>query len=348
MSEQKRIDLGALVRDLGGELMGDAAIPISGIRTLMAAGPNDISFLSNSKYRHQLSSTRAAAVILAPRDQDATTLPRIVSDNPYAYMAKVSALFHEPLRPPSGIHPSAVVDASARIAPDAAIGPHTVIAAQAVIGAGVVIEAGCYVGNAVDIGAETHLHAGVLIYPHCRLGQRGIVHSGVVIGADGFGLAPEDGRWLKVPQIGRVVIGDDVEIGANTTIDRGTFEDTVIEDGVKLDNQIQIAHNVRIGAHTAIAACVGIAGSTLIGKHCIIGGAAMFVGHIEVTDGVTISGGTLVSKSIATPGTYTAMWAAAPHREWLKTVAQLKRLESLTRRVHELEEKIQAIERKPL
>ncbi len=347
MSESIRIALGELVRDLGGTLIGDDAILIYGIRTLSVAGPNDISFLSNSKYRAQLSATRAAAVILGPQDQTATNIPRIVADNPYAYMAKVSALFHPPVRPPVGIHPSAVVDATAKIAPDAAIGPHAVVAAHAVIGSGVIVGAGCYVGAAVVIGAQTCLKAGVTIYPACQLGQRGIYHSGVVIGADGFGLAPENGRWLKVPQVGRVVIGDDVEIGANTTIDRGALEDTVIEDGVKLDNQIQIAHNVRIGAHTAIAACVGIAGSTVIGKHCVIGGAAMFVGHITVTDGVTISGGTLVSKSIDTPGTYTAMWAAAPHREWLKTVAQLRRLESLTRRVHELEEKIEAIERNP-
>jgi len=347
VSEPIRIALGALVRDFGGILIGDDAILISGIRTLSSAGPGDISFLSNSKYRSQLSATRAAAVILGPQDQAATDIPRIVADNPYAYMAKVSALLHPPVHPPVGIHPSAVVDVSAKIAPDAAIGPHAVIAAQAVIGSGASIGAGCYVGAAVEIGARTCLHAGVTIYPACQLGQRGIYHSGVVIGADGFGLAPENGRWLKVPQVGRVIIGDDVEIGANTTVDRGALEDTVIEDGVKLDNQIQIAHNVRIGAHTAIAACVGIAGSTVIGKHCVIGGAAMFVGHITVADGVTISGGTLVSKSINTPGTYTAMWAAAPHREWLKTVAQLRRLESLTRRVHELEEKIQALERNP-
>ncbi len=342
-----RIALGALVREFGGTLIGDDAILISDIRTLSAAGPNDISFLSNSKYRSQWSATRAAAVILGPKDQTATSIPRIVADNPYAYMARVSVLFHPPVRPPVGIHPSAVVDATAKIAADAAIGPNAVIAAHAVIGSGVIIGAGCYVGAAVEIGAQTCLNAGVTIYPACQLGQRGIYHAGVVIGADGFGLAPENGRWLKVPQVGRVVIGDDVEIGANTTIDRGALEDTVIEDGVKLDNQIQIAHNVRIGAHTAIAACVGIAGSTVIGKHCVIGGAAMFVGHITVADGVTISGGTLVSKSIDTPGTYTAMWAAAPHREWLKTVAQLRRLESLTRRVHELEEKIEAIERNP-
>ncbi len=347
MSQAIRIKLGDLIRDFGGDLIGDADIQISGISTLSGAGPSDITFLTNSKYRAQLPASRAAAVILGPQDQDATAIPRIVTRNPYAYMAKVSALLHPLERPSPGIHASAVVDASARIAADAAIGPQVVIAAHAVIGAGVVIGAGCHVGRGVEIGADTWLYPGVSIYPECKIGRRGIFHSGVVIGADGFGLAPENGRWLKIPQVGRVVIGDDVEIGANTTVDRGALEDTVIEDGVKLDNQIQIAHNVRIGAHTAIAACVGIAGSTAIGQHCVIGGAAMFVGHIKVADGVTISGGSLVSKSIDVPGTYTAMWAAAPHREWLKTVAQLRRLDTLAQRVRELEEKIQAIERKP-
>lgn len=341
-----RIKLSELVRNFGGDLIGDGEIQISGLSTLAGAGPNDISFLSNSKYRSQLATTRAAAVILGPQDREATVMPRIVTPNPYAYMAKVSTLLHPIARPAPGIHPSAVVDATARIASDAAIGPHAVIAEQAVIGSGAVIGAGCFVGAEVSIGAECMLYPGVSIYAGCKLGQRTIVHSGAVIGADGFGLAPEAGRWLKVPQVGRVVIGDDVEIGANTTIDRGALEDTVIEDGVKLDNQIQIAHNVRIGAHTAIAACVGIAGSTVIGKHCIIGGAAMFVGHIQVADGVTISGGTLVSKSIESAGTYTAMWAAAPHREWLKTVAQLRRLDSLAQRVRELEKQIQENERK--
>lgn len=345
MTPDIRITLGDLIRNFGGELVGDAEIYISGLGTLSDANPDDISFLSNSKYRHQLADTRAAAVILGPQDCDATDMPRIVTQNPYAYMAKVSALLHPVVRPTPGIHPSAVVHATAHIAPDAAIGAHAVIAEQAVVAAGAVIGAGSYVGAAVEIGDASWLYPHVTIYAGCKLGQRTIVHSGAVIGADGFGLAPEAGRWLKVPQVGAVVIGDDVEIGANTTIDRGALEDTVIEDGVKLDNQIQIAHNVRIGAHTAIAACVGIAGSTVIGQHCVIGGAAMFVGHIHVVDGVTVSGGTLVSKSIDIPGTYTAMWAAAPHREWLRTVAQLRRMDSLAQRVRELEEKIQENER---
>ena len=346
MAQDIHVSLGELVRTFGGELIGDADVVIRGVATLANAGPGDITFLSNAKYRALLPGTRAGAVILGVQDQEATSLPRIVTSNPYAYMAKVSAFFHPIERPAPGVDTTAVVDATATIAPDAAIGPYAVIARHTIIGARVVIGAGCYVGAEVEIGADTLLYPGVMIYAACKLGARGILHSGVVIGADGFGIAQEHGRWHKVPQVGRVVIGDDVEIGANTTVDRGALEDTVIEDGVKLDNQIQVAHNVRIGAHTAIAGCVGIAGSTTIGKHCMIGGAAMILGHLSIADGTTISTGTMVTKTIEQAGTYTAMWAAMPHREWLKGVAQLRRMDELTRRVRELEEKIQALERK--
>ena len=346
MTQDIHVNLGELVRTFGGELIGGADVVISGVATLAGAGPNDIAFLSNAKYSSLLPDTRAGAVILGVQDQDATPLPRIITSNPYAYMAKVSAFFHPVARPEPGIDSTAVVEATATIASDASIGPHAVIAKHASIGARVVIGAGCYVGADVEIGADTFLYPGVVIYAACKLGARGILHSGVVIGADGFGIAQEHGRWHKVPQVGRVVIGDDVEIGANTTVDRGALEDTVIEDGVKLDNQIQVAHNVRIGAHTAIAGCVGIAGSTTIGKHCMIGGAAMILGHLSIADGTTISTGTMVTKTIDEPGTYTAMWAAMPHREWLKGVAQLRRMDELTRRLRELEEKIQALERK--
>ncbi len=346
MTQDIHVNLGELIRTFGGELIGGADVVISGVATLASAGPNDIAFLSNAKYRSLLPDTRAGAVILGVQDQDATPLPRIITSNPYAYMAKVSAFFHPVARPEPGIDSTAVVEATATIASDASIGPHAVIAKHASIGARVVIGAGCYVGADVEIGADTFLYPGVVIYAACKLGARGILHSGVVIGADGFGIAQEHGHWHKVPQVGRVVIGDDVEIGANTTVDRGALEDTVIEDGVKLDNQIQVAHNVRIGAHTAIAGCVGIAGSTTIGKHCMIGGAAMILGHLSIADGTTISTGTMVTKTIDEPGTYTAMWAAMPHREWLKGVAQLRRMDELMRRLRELEEKIQALERK--
>jgi UDP-3-O-[3-hydroxymyristoyl] glucosamine N-acyltransferase len=346
VTQDIRVNLGELVRDFGGELIGDADVAVTGIATLTTAGPSDIAFLSNAKYRAMLADTRAGAVILGPQDQAATLLPRIVTHNPYAYMAKVSAFFHPVARPAPGIATTSVVDATATIAADAAIGPHVVIAEDVSIGPRVVIGAGCYIGAGVVIGADTFLYPGVVIYATCKLGARGIFHSGVVIGADGFGLAQEQGRWHKIPQVGRVVIGDDVEIGANTTVDRGALEDTVIEDGVKLDNQIQVAHNVRIGAHTAIAGCVGIAGSTTIGKHCMIGGAAMILGHLSIADGTTISTATLVTKTIDAPGTYSAMWAAMPHREWLKGVAQLRRMDEMGRRLRELEEKIQALERK--
>lgn len=346
MAQDIRVKLDELVRTFGGELIGAADVALTGVGTLTGAGPSEITFLSNSKYRSLLPDTRAGAVILHTQDQDATALPRIVTDNPYAYMAKVMAFFHPPQRPAAGIHATAMVDVTATVAPDAAIGPYVVIGKQATIGARAAIGAGCHIGAATRIGEDTVLYPGVTVYHACLLGARGIYHSGVVIGADGFGIAQEQGRWHKVPQVGGVVIGDDVEVGANTTIDRGALDDTVIEDGVKLDNQIQVAHNVRIGAHTAIAGCVGIAGSAVIGRHCMIGGAAMILGHLHIADGTTISTGTLVTKSIDTPGTYSAMWAAMPHREWLKGVAQLRRMEELARRVRELEEKIQALERK--
>lgn len=346
MTQDPRVNLGELVRTFGGELIGAADVVLTGVGTLTGAGPSEITFLSNSKYRSLLAGTRAGAVILHAQDQEETALPRIVTNNPYAYMAKVLAFFHPPQRPAAGIHATAVVDATATVAPDAAIGPNVVIGKQVTIGASAVIGAGCHIGAATRIGEDTILHPGVTVYHGCLLGARGIYHSGVVIGADGFGIAQEQGQWHKVPQVGGVVIGDDVEVGANTTIDRGALDDTVIEDGVKLDNQIQVAHNVRIGAHTAIAGCVGIAGSAVIGKHCMIGGAAMILGHLRIADGTTISTGTLVTKSIDTPGIYSAMWAAMPHREWLKGVAQLRRMDELARRVRELEEKIQALERK--
>jgi UDP-3-O-[3-hydroxymyristoyl] glucosamine N-acyltransferase len=225
-------------------------------------------------------------------------LPRIVAERPYAYFAKVSQLFNSTVQQEPGVHPSAVVAKSAKL------------------GKGVSIGAGCVVGEGVTIGEGTCLYPRVVIYPNCSLGKRVILHSGVVIGADGFGIAPEDGRWVKIPQIGGVRIGDDVEIGANTTIDRGALDDTVIEEGVKLDNQIQVAHNVRIGAHTAIAACTGIAGSADIGRHCIIGGAAMIHGHIRIADHVKVSAGTLISRSLTRPGTYTGIYPFDEHEAW--------------------------------
>jgi len=332
--------LAEIAEKIGGDLVGDGNVTIRQVATLANADEGDLAFVANPKYRGQLATTKASAVIVGKRDMDSTALPRIVCDNPYACYAKTTSLLNPLIKPTPGIHPTAVVGGRAQIAPSASVGPLAVLGDDVVIGARAVVGAGCYIGDRVTIGDETHLYPRVVIYHDCRLGQRGIIHSGAVIGADGFGLANEQGRWLKIQQIGRVLIGDDVEIGANTTIDRGALDDTVIEEGVKLDNQIQIAHNVRIGAHTAMAGCVGVAGSTRIGRHCTVAGSAMIIGHLEIADHVNISVGTLVTKSISEPGTYTSSIPCLPHREWLKNAAQLHHLTELAERVKQLEQKI--------
>jgi len=300
--------LAQIASRLGGRVAGDAGTLIRQVGSLESAGPGQISFLSNRKNTAKLTATHATAVILAAENERLTKLPRIVCDNPYAYFARVSQLFNSSRTQPAGVHPSAVVSEKASLGERVSIG------------------AGCVIGDDVTIGDDSCLYPRVVIYPRCFLGKRVVVHAGVVIGADGFGIAPEDGRWVKIPQIGGVRIGDDVEIGANTTIDRGALDDTVIGEGVKLDNQIQIGHNVRIGAHTAIAGCVGIAGSADIGAHCTIGGAAMIHGHIRIADHVHVSAGTLISRSIAKPGTYTGIYPFDEHGAWKRSAAQLRRL----------------------
>jgi UDP-3-O-[3-hydroxymyristoyl] glucosamine N-acyltransferase len=328
-----------IARRFGGEIAGDPAVEVRRVATLDNAARDSIAFLANARYLPQLKATRAGAVIVGESGRGATRLPRIVCANPYAYFARVSALFNPAAVARPGAHATAVVDGRARVAGDAEIGPCAVIERGADIGAGCVVGAGCFIGDEVVIGAGTRLYPNVTVYHGCVIGERVILHSGVVIGADGFGIALEEGRWLKVPQIGRVVIGNDVEIGANTTVDRGALDDTVIEEGVKLDNQIQVGHNVRIGAHTAIAACTGIAGSAKIGRHCRIGGVSGIVGHIIIADGVEISAHTLITKSIDRPGTYTGAYAFEPHRDWLRNAAQLRHLAELAQRVRALEKK---------
>jgi UDP-3-O-[3-hydroxymyristoyl] glucosamine N-acyltransferase len=317
--------LAEIVARLGGELKGDAGRVVSGLATLEAATSGQLSFLANPKYRNQLATTRAGAVILAPETVDACPCDAIVTPQPYLYFARVSQWLAPP-PPAPGIHSSAVVES-----------PQP---------ASVSIGAHCWIGADVEIGAGSVLYPGVRIYPGCRIGQRAIIHAGVVIGADGFGFAREaTGEWVKIAQTGRVVIGDDVEIGANTTIDRGALEDTVIEDGAKLDNQIQVGHNVHIGAHTAIAGCVGIAGSARIGARCTIGGAAVILGHLALADGVNVSAGTLVGKSIATPGNYTGTVPFLPHDEWLKNFSRLRHLDALTDKIRALEKRIAELEK---
>lgn len=338
--------LSDLVARFGGEAVGDDSVRIHQVAPLDDAEPGQLSFLSNLRYERQLASTRASAVLVGPGARDATALPRIVCANPYAYFAKVSALINPRMRRQAGVDPRAVIDPRASVASSAFVGPCAVIEAGATIGEGAEVHAGCYVGFDASIGRDCVLNPRVVVYQRCSLGERAIVHSGSVIGADGFGMAMESGKWLKIPQIGRVIIGDDVEIGANTTIDRGAMGDTVIEDGVKLDNQIQIGHNCRIGAHTAIAGCAGIAGSTRIGRYCRIGGGALIAGHLEIADHVEIGGATGVPKSILKPGTYSAVFPLSAHRDWLKNASHIRHLDALAGRVRSLESRLADLEGK--
>lgn len=339
-NDRRPCTLTELVALFGGELVGDGAVQIVRVAPLDTAGAGELSFLSNSKYRRQLATTLASAVILGEDCRDATQLPRIVSRNPYALYAKVSGHLNPGHRSDPGVHESAVVAPSARVADSAYVGGCCVVEAGAMIADRAQIGPGCYIGRNVKIGADSLLHANASIYHDCVIGQRVIIHSGAVIGADGFGMAIDEGRWIKVPQIGRVIVGDDAEIGANTTIDRGALDDTVIGEDVKLDNQIQIGHNCRIGDHTAIAGCVGIAGSTHIGKYCRIGGSAMIGGHLEIVDNVEISGGTTIAKSILKPGTYTSVFPVSPHQEWLRNASLLRHLREMRDKIKMLEEKL--------
>jgi UDP-3-O-[3-hydroxymyristoyl] glucosamine N-acyltransferase len=291
------IALKSLAEPARAELVGDGGVLIDRVATLDGATAGAIAFLANPRYRHQLQSTRASAVIIEPRFAAETALPKLVTSNPYAAYARVAALFHPPHPVAAGIHPTAMVAASARVAASATIGPCVVIGDRATIGERTWIHAGCAIGEDCSLGDDIVLYPRVVLYARTVVGARTLIHSGAVLGADGFGMADEDGKWLKVPQVGRVVVGADVEIGANTTIDRGTIDDTVIEDDVKLDNQIQIGHNCRIGAHTAIAGCVGVAGSVRIGRNCQIGGAAMITGHLDIADGTVVSAASGVAST---------------------------------------------------
>ncbi|MCC6608892.1 MAG: UDP-3-O-(3-hydroxymyristoyl)glucosamine N-acyltransferase [Burkholderiales bacterium] len=337
---EREVRLAELAERFGGEVLGRGDTLVRRIASLRSAQPGDLSFFSHGRYRDELAGTRASAVIVGAPERDATGLPRIVSPDPYLLFAKAARLFHAEIPVTAGIHPSASVAPGARVAPDAGVGANCVIGEGVRIGPGAELGAGCVIGAGVAIGAGSRLHAGVTVYPGCGIGERAVLHAGVVIGADGFGFALDAGRWLKIPQTGRVRIGDDVEIGANTTVDRGALDDTVIGDGVKLDNQIQIGHNVTIGEHTAIAGCVGIAGSTLIGRHCMIGGAAMIGGHLAIADRVVIAGGTVVTKSIEIAGTYVSVIPATPSREWRRTVAMLRNLERMAERLRTLERRM--------
>jgi len=316
--------LGELAVRFGCALRGDPDQRVDHIAPLGDSDPAALSFLADARLASQLAKTRAGAVVLDPESAERCPVAALVSDEPHALFARIATLLHPLPAPLPGIHASAVVDATAQVHASAEVGAHCVIAAGARIGARCRVGPGCIIETGVHIGEDTHLAAHVTLQRDVQIGRRVLIHSGAVIGADGFGFAREAGRWLKVPQVGAVRIGDDVEIGANTTVDRGAMQDTLIAEGVKLDNLIQIAHNVQIGAHTAIAACTGVSGSTRIGARCMIGGGVGIAGHIEICDDVVIAGKTAVSGSIREPGVYASLWPAEPLARWKRTVARLK------------------------
>jgi UDP-3-O-[3-hydroxymyristoyl] glucosamine N-acyltransferase len=342
-NERISLSLAEIAARLGGDVLGAPETQVTQVASLSSAQAGQIAFLSNPKYRTQLVDTAASAVIIAPGFAAETPLPRIVTANPYAYYARLAAMLNAPPKISPSVAESVV---SASVIPDSAfIGPGVVIGKEVVLGSQVVIQAGCVIGDGVRIGDDALLYPNVTIYPGCRIGQRTVIHSGAVIGADGFGFAPDGDTWVKIPQIGGVQIGNDVEIGANTTVDRGALDDTQIGDGCKLDNQIQIGHNCIIGKNTVISGCTAIAGSVRIGEHCMIGGAAMITGHLSIASGAVISAGTFIAKSIHKPGQYTSVFPVEPHDRWLQNAAQIRHLAKLADRVASLEKQLK--ERNP-
>lgn len=327
-----------LAQFLSAEFKGDPDCPITGIGSLDKAISGQISFLTNAHYNKYLAITKASAVIVKP--QNSTENGNfIIVDDPYLAYAKISVLFDDQPVAKSGIHSTAVIGEDCDIGTGVSIGPYCVIGSRVKIGENSHIAAGCNISDDVVIGAETKLYANVVLYHKVKIGSRVLIHAGAVIGSDGFGNANEKGVWHKIYQLGTVIIGNDVEIGANTTIDRGAIENTIIEDGVKLDNLIQIGHNVHIGAYTAIAGCTGIAGSTKIGRYCMIGGGVGITGHIEIADGVIISGKSAIGKSITKSGMYASSIPAMPYRIWARVLVRFSQLEDIVHRLNALEKK---------
>ena len=331
--------LGELSSSTGVQLSNQqyADVTIHSVAPVQTASEGDISFIANPKYKKHLTNSNASAVILSAelaRDYNGAAL---ISENPYATYARVASLLSPVVMPEQEIHATAVVHESTKIGTGCYIGPNTVIEANVTIEDNCYLAAGIYIGNDSKIGAETRINANVSVYNGCSIGKRNIIHAGAVIGSDGFGFAQDNGQWIKVPQTGGVSIGDDVEIGASTTIDRGALNDTVIGQGVKLDNQIQIAHNVQIGDHTAIAGCSGVAGSTTIGKHCTIAGMCTIVGHIELVDHVHITAMSLITKSVKKPGSYSSGTAFEETSSWRKNSVRFKQLDLISRRLQQLD-----------
>lgn len=331
------IKLGDLAARFDCNLVGDPDLAVDNVAGLQNAGPSSLSFLSNPRFRKQLAATRAAAVVLRAEDVDESPVASLVSENPYADYARMAGVIHPPPTYPAGIDASAVISPSAKVSPSAHIAAHVSIGDRSTIGENAYVGPGTVIGPDCIIADDCRLIANVTLVRNVSLGLRGILHPGVVIGADGFGNAMTQDGWIKVPQLGGVRIGNDVEIGANTTVDCGAIEDTVIEDGVRIDNLCIIAHNVHVGAHTAMAAMTGISGSTTIGKRCLFAGQSGAVGHVTICDDVVISGKAVVSKDITEPGVYAASFTAEPAREWSRKVARFRRLDQLVERIRKLE-----------
>ncbi|MEM9385848.1 MAG: UDP-3-O-(3-hydroxymyristoyl)glucosamine N-acyltransferase [Pseudomonadota bacterium] len=332
--------LGDLAVRAGASLRGDPTRTIARVATLSDAGEDALSFLANPRYTRALATTRAGAVVLQRRHLDSCPVDALISDDPYLTYARIADWLYPRVRPEAGIHPSAVLGARVELARGVAIGPNAVIEDEVRIGRNTVVGAGCVIGTKSRLGADCRLAANVTLCHEVTLGDRVVLHPAVVIGADGFGMARTAGGWIGVPQVGGVRIGNDVEIGASTTIDRGAIGDTVIGNGVRLDNLIQVAHNVTVGEHTVIAACVGISGSTSIGQRCMIGGAACFNGHIEIGDDVVVTGMTMVTKSLDGPGVYSSGIPVQENKRWARGVARYKQLDELAGRVKRLEKQV--------
>jgi len=333
--------LAELAARFNAEVIGDGQCAIERVATLNNAGPGDIAFLSNPRYRKFLHETSAAAVVISPDDKSDLKTNGLVVSNPYAVYARIAALLYPSHMGDVGIHPNACVHESAVIHATASIGALSYIGSGVTIGAHTCIGPGCVIDKDASIGDDCLLSSNVTVCHGCSVGDRVILHPGVVIGADGFGIAKEDNQWIKIPQVGRAILGSDIEVGANTCIDRGAIEDTIIEDGVKLDNLIQIAHNVQIGAHTAIASSTAIAGSAKIGRQCTIGGCVGIVGHIEITDNVTITGMSMVSHSIKEPGIYSSGTPLETNARWHRNSVRFKQLDEMARRLKQLEARLE-------
>ena len=338
--------LADIAEKIGGKVHGDGTIAIERVATLEKAGPGAISFLSNPRYHRYLTNTQASAVILAAEHLDACPVNAVVVSDPYLGYARTVTMLNPPAEIHAEIHQAASISPHCVLHHTASVGAGCVVEQGATIGRHVVLGPGCYIGRDSRIGDGSRLTANVTVCHGSVIGERVQIQPGAVIGSDGFGLANDEGSWIKIPQLGRVVIGNDVEIGANTTIDRGALDDTVIEDGVKLDNQIQVAHNVRIGAHTVIAACTGISGSTRIGKRCVIGGGVGIVGHLEIADDVQITGMSFVHKSLTEAGVYSSGTPLEPTRQWRKNFVRFQKLDDLARRVRHLESLLAGIMKK--